>query len=42
MDEEADNIRPARWNTGMEIQDPALRERIRTLTYALVGEGEPR
>ena len=35
------NIRPAAGNRGMEIQDPALRERVRTLTFAFVGEGEP-
>ena len=35
------NIRPARDNPGMEIADPAIRERIRALTFELVGEGEP-
>ena len=35
------NIRPAAGNRSMEIQDPALRERVRDLTWALVGEGEP-
>jgi len=35
------NIRPARDNPGMEIADPALRERLRTLTYELIGEGAP-
>ena len=35
------NIRPASGNHGMEIQDPALRERIRQITFALIGEGEP-
>lgn len=34
------NIRPAQGNRSMEIQDPALRERVRELTHALVGEGE--
>jgi len=34
------NIRPARGNVGMEVGDPAIRERIRALTEALVGEGE--
>jgi len=34
------NIRPAAGNRSMEIQDPALRERVRDLTWALVGEGE--
>jgi hypothetical protein len=35
------NIRPAQGNRSMEIQDPAVRERVRQLTVALVGEGEP-
>jgi hypothetical protein len=35
------NIRPARDNPGMEIADPTIRERIRALTFALIGEGEP-
>jgi hypothetical protein len=35
------NIRPAAGNRSMEIQDPAVRERVRGLTRALVGEGEP-
>ena len=35
------NIRPAQGNRSMEIQDPALREKVRDLTWALVGEGEP-
>ena len=34
------NIRPAQGNPGMEVQDPALRERIRALTFALIGQGE--
>ena len=34
------NIRPARGNPGMEIGDPAIRERIRAITFALVGAGE--
>jgi hypothetical protein len=34
------NIRPAQGNRSMEIQDPALRERVRQLTLALIGEGE--
>ena len=34
------NIRPARGNAGMEIQDPAIRERILELTAALVGIGD--
>lgn len=35
------NIRPARGNRSMEVEDPAVRERIRALTLALVGAGEP-
>ncbi len=35
------NIRPAQGNRSMEIQDPAIRERVRSLTLALIGEGEP-
>ncbi len=35
------NIRPAQGNRSMEIQDPAVRERVRQLTSALIGEGEP-
>ena len=34
------NIRPARGHPGMEVSDPAVRERIRALTRALIGEGE--
>jgi hypothetical protein len=34
------NIRPAQGNPGMEVQDPAIRERIRDLTHALIGTGE--
>ena len=33
------NIRPARGNRGMEVEDPVIRARIRELTFALVGEG---
>ena len=35
------NIRPAVGNRGMELLDPALRETVRTVTFALIGEGEP-
>jgi len=35
------NIRPSAGNRSMELADPALRERLRELTFALVGEGEP-
>ena len=35
------NIRPAAGNRGMEIQDPALRAKVREITFALLGKGEP-
>lgn len=35
------NIRPARENRSMEVQDPAIRKQLRELTHALVGRGEP-
>lgn len=35
------NIRPADGNRSMEIQDPLIRERVREITTALLGEGEP-
>jgi hypothetical protein len=35
------NIRPSAGNRGMELQDQALRARVREITFALVGEGEP-
>ena len=35
------NIRPAQGNRSMLIADPAIRERVRELTLALIGEGEP-
>jgi hypothetical protein len=35
------NIRPAAGNRSMEIRDPAVRGRVRDLTLALLGEGEP-
>jgi hypothetical protein len=34
------NIRPEQGNPGMEVRDPAVRERIRALTFALLGQGE--
>jgi hypothetical protein len=34
------NIRPARGNAGMEIQDPAIRDRVRSVTRRLIGDGE--
>jgi hypothetical protein len=35
------NIRPAQGNRSMEIQDAAVRARVRELSLALIGEGEP-
>jgi hypothetical protein len=35
------NIRPSHGNRSMQIEDPAIRERLREITFALVGEGEP-
>jgi hypothetical protein len=35
------NIRPSAGNRGMEVQDEALRAKVREITFALVGEGEP-
>lgn len=35
------NIRPSQGNRSMEIQDPELRRRVREVTFALIGEGEP-
>jgi hypothetical protein len=35
------NIRPAQGNRVMLILDPAIRERVREITFALIGEGEP-
>ncbi len=35
------NIRPARGNRTMSVEDASIRERIRDLIFALVGEGEP-
>jgi hypothetical protein len=35
------NIRPAQGNRGMLIQDSEIRERLREITFALIGEGEP-
>jgi hypothetical protein len=34
------NIRPAAGNRAMELQDPALRDLVRQITFALVGQGE--
>lgn len=35
------NIRPAQGNGSMLIADPAVRERVREITFALLGTGEP-
>ena len=35
------NIRPSIGNRGMEIMDSSIRERVRELTFGLIGEGEP-
>jgi hypothetical protein len=35
------NIRPAQGNRSMLIADPGLRGRVREITFALIGEGEP-
>lgn len=35
------NIRPSQGNRSMQIEDPAIRERVREVTFALIGEGEP-
>jgi hypothetical protein len=35
------NIRPAQGNRSMLIADPEIQERVRALTFTLLGEGEP-
>lgn len=35
------NIRPGQGNRSMVVEDPELRERIRELTFELIGRGEP-
>lgn len=35
------NIRPAQGNRSMLVEDADVRRRIRELTFALIGEGEP-
>jgi hypothetical protein len=35
------NIRPAQGNRTMQIGDPRIRELVRDVTFALIGEGEP-
>lgn len=34
------NIRPAQGNRSMLIADPVIRERVREITFDLIGEGE--
>jgi hypothetical protein len=35
------NIRPSRGNRSMEIEDGEVRERVRAVTFRLLGRGEP-
>lgn len=35
------NIRPSQGNRSMVIEDPELRERVKAITFQLVGRGEP-
>jgi len=35
------NIRPSQNNPGMEVQDAAVRERMRRIVFDLIGRGEP-
>ena|SRR5436305_502149 len=35
------NIRPAQGNRSMLIQESEIRDRVREITFALIGEGEP-
>lgn len=35
------NIRPSQGNHSMEIEDDAVRARVRDLTYRMIGRGEP-
>jgi hypothetical protein len=35
------NIRPAQQNRGMLIESPEVRARVRDITFALLGRGEP-
>jgi hypothetical protein len=34
------NVRPSQGNPSLEIRDPAIRARVRELTFALVGTGD--
>jgi hypothetical protein len=35
------NIRPAQGNRSMRIEDESVRSRLREITFALIGQGEP-
>lgn len=35
------NIRPAQGNRSMEIADTSVRDRVREITFELIGRGEP-
>jgi len=35
------NIRPGQGNRSMEVEESAVRQRIRALTFELIGHGEP-
>jgi len=35
------NIRPSQNNRSMEVEDPEIRGRMREVTFALIGQGEP-
>lgn len=35
------NIRPSQGNRSMLIEDGGIQERVREITFALIGEGEP-
>jgi hypothetical protein len=35
------NIRPSQGNRSMEIVDSSVRDRIREITFELIGRGEP-
>jgi len=35
------NIRPAAGNPGLDVQDLAIRERIRAVVFSLIGSGRP-
>jgi hypothetical protein len=35
------NIRPSQGNRSMVIEDAVIRDRVREITFALIGQGEP-